>query len=83
MSAICYLHVIFFLFACACLGATWSEEEPAADIRGLESGVCEQVGQRVSLSGSLCARLVPRHHAGTSNIYSAGAQQLVSVCSAC
>jgi len=66
-----------------CEGSTRTEEELAANIRGLESRIREQVGQCVSLSGTLCARVVPRHRAGTSNIHSTGAQRLSTVHTAC
>jgi len=66
-----------------CEGPTRSEEELATNIRGLESRVREQVRQCVSLSGTLCARLVPRHRARTSNIHSTGTECLSIVHTAC
>jgi len=64
-------------------GSTWSEEELAAYVRGLESGVRQQDGEFVALPGTLCAGLVPRHRPGTSNIYSTGAKQLSAVSRVC
>jgi len=68
-------------FSLCFAGSTWSEEEPTTDVRGLESRVREQVRKCVALTGTLCARVVPRHRAGTTHIHSTGVQQLVSVCS--
>lgn len=66
-----------------CEGSTGSEEELATNIRGLESGVREQVRQCITLSGTVCARVVPRHRPGTSNIHSTGTEHLSTVHMAC
>lgn len=55
-----------------CIGSSGCEEEPAAHVRVVEHRLREQRQQHREVAGAVCARVVPRRHAGEEELHSTG-----------
>ena len=60
-------------------GASWSEAEPDADVRVMESRVHQSRRQRGPQSGAVRARLVPRRRAGAAHVHPTGKHYITQV----